>query len=80
MKGSKAGMVIGIIIVIVLIVLVVVIVRKAMQGLAEARDRALSKMKTLMGREEVELPDASPSLDIQPIQPASSSRKQLVSF
>ena len=77
--GSKTGLIVAIIIVIVVIILVVLIVRKAVKGLAEAKERAMSKMKALLGREEADQSEAMPMVEAEPMQPASSSKKRLVS-
>jgi len=76
--GSKTGMIVGIIIAVVIVIIIVLCVRQALKGLKEAKERAMIKLGTIMKRDEsVELPEATPDLELSAVQPASSNKKKL---
>ena len=73
-------MIVGIIIAVVIVIIIVLCVRQALKGLKEAKERAMIKLGTIMKRDEsVELPEATPDLELSAVQPASSNKKKLVS-
>ena len=78
--GSKTGMIVGIIIAIILVIIIVLCVRQALKGLEEAKERALSKLQALIKREEsIELPEATPDMELSTVQPVSGDKTKLVS-
>lgn len=76
--GSKTGMIVGIIIAIILVIIIVLCVRQALKGLEEAKERALSKLQALIKREEsIELPEATPDMELSTVQPVSGDKTKL---
>ena len=72
-------MVVGIMIAVVIVIIIVLCVRQAVKGLREAKERAMSKLGALMKRDEsLELLNATPDTELEPVQPASSDKKKLV--
>ena len=72
-------MVVGIMIAIVIVIIIVLCVRQAVKGLREAKERAMSKLGALIKRDEsLELLNATPDTELEPVQPASSDKKKLV--